>query len=84
MQTLHSAQEAARWLRSRVSGAYTVVNYGVRPVGSLLGGLMGTVLGLRPALWIATSCAIAGFLWLIPSPIPAMRELRRLFPEAEK
>ena len=67
-------------LRSRVSGAYTVVNYGVRPVGSLLGGLMGTTLGLRPALWIATSCAIAGFLWLIPSPIPAMREL----PETEE
>lgn len=67
-------------LRSRVSGAYTVVNYGVRPVGSLIGGFMGTALGLRPALWIATSCAIAGFLWLIPSPIPAMREL----PETEE
>ena len=62
-------------LRSRVSGAYTVVNYGIRPIGSLLGGFLGTALGLRPALWIATTCAIAGFLWLIPSPIPGMREL---------
>ena len=32
-------------------------------------------LGLRDALWIATTFAISGFLWLIPSPIPAMREL---------
>jgi MFS family permease len=62
-------------LRSRVSGAYTVVNYGIRPVGSLLGGFLGTTLGLRDALWIATTFAIAGFLWLIPSPIPGMREL---------
>jgi MFS family permease len=67
-------------LRSRVSGAYTLVNYGVRPVGSLLGGFLGTALGLRSALWIATACAIAGFLWLIPSPIPKMREL----PETEE
>jgi MFS family permease len=67
-------------LRSRVSGAYTVVNYGVRPIGSLLGGFLGTALGLRDALWIATTLAISGFLWLIPSPIPRMREL----PETEE
>ena len=62
-------------LRSRVSGAYTVVNYGVRPVGSLIGGFLGSTIGLRPALWIAATGAIAGFLWLLPSPLPAMRDL---------
>jgi MFS family permease len=67
-------------LRSRVSGAYTVVNYGVRPVGSVVGGFLGTQLGLQPALWIATIGAILGFLWLLPSPIPKMREL----PETEE
>jgi MFS family permease len=67
-------------LRSRVQGAYTVVNYGVRPVGALVGGFLGTALGLRPALWIATVGAILGFLWLLPSPIPRMREL----PEPEE
>ena len=67
-------------LRSRVSGAYTVVNYGVRPVGSLIGGFLGTAIGLRPALWVATIGAILGFLWLLPSPIPKMREL----PEVEE
>ena len=67
-------------LRSRVSGAYTVVNYGVRPVGSLIGGFLGTAIGLRPALWIASVGAILGFLWLLPSPIPRMKEL----PEVEE
>jgi len=62
-------------LRSRVSGAYTLVNYGVRPVGSLIGGFLGSTIGLRPTLWIATAGAIAGFIWLLPSPIPKMREL---------
>ena len=62
-------------LRSRVSGAYMVVNNGVRPIGSLIGGFLGTAIGLRPTLWIAVIGAIAGFLWLLPSPIPKMREL---------
>jgi MFS family permease len=62
-------------LRSRVSGAYMVVNNGVRPIGSLVGGLLGSSIGLRPTLWIAVGGAMAGFLWLLPSPLPRMREL---------
>jgi MFS family permease len=60
-------------LRSRVSGAFQAVNYGTRPVGALLGGLLGTLIGLRPALWIATAGGVLGFLTLIPSPLPAFR-----------
>jgi MFS family permease len=66
-------------LRARVSGAYMVVNYGVRPLGAFAGGILGSTIGVRPALWIATVGAIAGFVWLLPSPLPAMREL----PEAD-
>ncbi len=62
-------------LRSRVSGAFMVVNNGIRPVGALIGGFLGSTIGLRPALWIGVVGAIAGFLWLLPSPIPKMREL---------
>ena len=62
-------------LRSRVSGAYMVVNYGVRPLGALAGGALGTWIGIRPTLWIATAGALAGFLWLLPSPILGLREL---------
>jgi MFS family permease len=67
-------------LRARVSGAYMVVNYGVRPVGAILGGALGTWIGLRPTLWIATVGAILGALWLLPSPVPRLREL----PEADE
>jgi hypothetical protein len=49
--------------------------YGIRPIGALTGGYLGTALGLRPALWIATAGALLGVLWLIPSPVPRMREL---------
>jgi MFS family permease len=66
-------------LRSRVSGAYMVVNYGVRPLGALVGGALGSWIGLRPTLWIATAGALAGFLWLLPSPVLGLRTL----PETE-
>jgi MFS family permease len=62
-------------LRARVSGAYLTVNYGVRPLGSLVGGALGATIGLRPTLWIATVGALAGVFWLIPSPVPRLRDL---------
>jgi MFS family permease len=62
-------------LRSRVSGAYTVVNYGVRPVGAFIAGVLGTVIGIRPTLWLAAIGGLTSGLWLLPSPIARMREL---------
>jgi MFS family permease len=62
-------------LRARVTGAFNVVNYGVRPLGAFLGGVLGSAIGVRETLWIAVVGAIAGFVWLLPSPLPAMKEL---------
>ena len=62
-------------LRSRVSGAFMLVNNGVRPVGTALGGLLGTVLGVRPALWIGTVGALLGLAFLLPSPIRTLRDV---------
>jgi hypothetical protein len=56
-----------------VSGAYQAINYGTRPAGALLGGLLGTALGLRPALWIAVAGGVLGCLLLLPSPLPRFR-----------
>lgn len=62
-------------LRSRVSGAYTFANYGVRVFGSLAGGWLAASAGLRPALWVATAGALAGVLWLLPSAVTRIRAL---------
>ena len=60
-------------LRSRVTGAFQAVNYGTRPLGALLGGLLGSTIGLRPALWVATLGGLAGFALLLPTPLPRYR-----------
>ncbi|MEV8588595.1 MFS transporter [Streptomyces sp. NPDC051180] len=62
-------------VRARVMGAYRTLNHGFRPLGALVGGLLGTAIGLRPTLWIATAGAVLSVLWLLPSPLPRMREL---------
>lgn len=66
-------------LRSRVSGAYTFVNYGIRVLGALAGGLLGSWLGLRPTLWIGAAGALLGVLFLLPSPVPRLRSLPEQF-----
>ena len=62
-------------LRSRATGAFNFVNWGIRPLGALAGGALGAWLGVRPTLWVATIGALAGALLLLPSPVPRLREL---------
>jgi MFS family permease len=61
-------------VRSRVVGVARFFNYGTRPFGALLGGLLGTAIGLRPTLWIAVAGCLLGALFLIASPMPGVRE----------
>lgn len=62
-------------LRSRATGAFNVVNWGIRPLGALVGGALGAWIGVRPTLWVATVGALAGALLLLRSPVPSLREL---------
>ncbi|MFF4243436.1 MFS transporter [Streptomyces sp. NPDC001822] len=62
-------------LRSRTAGAFSTVNYGIRPVGAVAGGLLATVVGLRATLLIAAFGGVLSLLWLLPSPIPRIRSL---------
>jgi MFS family permease len=64
-------------LRSRVAGAYSTVNYGVRPLGALIGGELATLAGLRATLMVAAVGGTMSVLWLLASPIPGIRELGR-------
>jgi MFS family permease len=62
-------------LRSRSTGAFRFVNYGIRPLGALFGGTLGSAIGLRPALFVTAAAAVAGVFWLLPSPVPGLFEL---------
>ena len=70
-----NAALAPERLRARITGAHRVINYGVRPLGALLGGVLGSSIGLRPTLWLAVAGATSAVLWLLPSPIRTLRTL---------
>ena len=65
-----------------MSGAYTSINYGIRPLGAVVGGVLGTQLGIRETMVIAAVGGVLSALWLLPSPIPGVRELEGLQPPA--
>ena len=67
-------------MRSRVSGAFSSINYGVRPLGAVVGGLLGTWLGVRETLLISSAGGLLAVLWLIGSPIIRVRTLDGLQP----
>jgi predicted MFS family arabinose efflux permease len=62
-------------IRARTAGTFRFVNYGIRPIGALLGGALGTAIGLQTTLWIGVLGALAGVIWLVFSPIPRLREV---------
>jgi len=62
-------------LRSRVSGAYIFVKYGIRPIGALGAGLLTTATDLRTTMWVTALGGLTAVLWLLPSPMPRLRTL---------
>lgn len=62
-------------LLGRVTVSMQMVNYGTIPLGAVLGGALGTTLGLRPALWtIMTGLALSGLILLV-GPLRRHRDL---------
>jgi MFS family permease len=67
-------------MRSRVSGAFSSINYGVRPLGAVVGGLLGTWIGVRETLLISSAGGLLAVLWLLRSPIIHVRGVEGLQP----
>jgi hypothetical protein len=62
-------------LRSRVSGAFMVVNYGVRPLGTTVAGVLGSTIGVHNTIWIGAGGALLGMAFLLPSPIRHLHDV---------
>ncbi|HEY7419686.1 MAG TPA: MFS transporter [Ktedonobacteraceae bacterium] len=60
-------------LLGRVNACMNVIGVGTLPLGALLGGFLGTLLGLRTALLIAGCGLSLGFVWIQLSPLRKIR-----------
>ena len=62
-------------LLGRVTVSMQFINYGTIPLGALLGGALGTALGVRPAMWVITSGLALTGLILLAGPLRHDRNL---------
>ncbi|RKR90907.1 putative MFS family arabinose efflux permease [Micromonospora pisi] len=59
----------------RVNATFLWICYGVIPLGALVGGTLGSQLGLRTALWICVLGTWSAALFVVFSPLRKMRDL---------
>ena len=80
--TMNSLQAAVTHdsMRSRVSGAYATVNYGIRPLGAILGGWTAERIGIPTTIVIASIAGSLAVAWLVRSPVLNTRRIADLEP----
>ena len=62
-------------MRGRATGAYSTINYGIRPLGAIVGGLLGSTIGIRPTFVLAAAGGVLSVLWLLGSPLLRVRAI---------
>ena len=64
-----------RRLQGRMNASARFLVWGALPIGGFIGGALGSTIGIRETLWVSAAGQVASFLWLLPSPIPGMRDI---------
>jgi MFS family permease len=62
-------------LLGRMNAAIRWIVWGTLPLGSLAGGALGTLIGVRPALWVGVAGSWAAGFWVLFSPLRRMRDV---------
>jgi MFS family permease len=58
----------------RVNASMLSITGGAMPIGALLGGTLGSTIGLRPTLIVGASGVLLSLLWTVLSPIRTLRD----------
>src|SRR3954468_3934347 len=64
-------------LLGRMNAWVRFIVYGTQPLGALLGGVLGSTIGVLPTMWIAVAIEGLAAVWVVASPLMGMRELPR-------
>ncbi|HEX3590604.1 MAG TPA: MFS transporter [Pseudonocardiaceae bacterium] len=75
VETSYQQAVAPPALLGRIHATSSFLVWGVIPVGSLVGGLTATAIGVRATLWLCGAGALASAAWLVFSPLRRLRTL---------
>ncbi|MFC5287730.1 MFS transporter [Actinokineospora guangxiensis] len=62
-------------LLGRMNASVRFIVWGTLPLGGLLGGVLGEWVGVRETVWVAVIGWAAAALWVVLSPLRALRDL---------
>lgn len=62
-------------MQGRMNATMRFIVWGTMPIGSLIGGVLATTMGLHEALWIGTFLGLFAFLPVLLSPVRMLREM---------
>jgi hypothetical protein len=62
-------------MQGRMNATMRFIVWGTMPLGSVIGGLLGTFLPLRTTIFIGALVAATAFIWLVLSPVRSLREI---------
>jgi MFS family permease len=62
-------------LLGRMNASYRLVLFGTGPIGAVLGGWLGSVIGLRPALDVAALALVLPAAWIFFSPVFRLKDM---------
>jgi MFS family permease len=62
-------------LLGRLNGTMRFLVWGTIPVGSLIGGILGSLIGTHQAIWVGVLLSVFTFLPILLSPVPALRRI---------
>lgn len=59
----------------RMNAGMRMILFGIGPLGAIVGGLLGTSIGLHPTLWVAATVFVLSLVPLLTSSIPRLPAL---------
>ena len=62
-------------LLGRMNAAIRWIVWGTLPLGGLLGGILGSAIGIRPTIWVGVVGAWTAAFWVLFSPLRTMRDI---------
>lgn len=62
-------------LLGRMNAAIRWIVWGTLPLGGLIGGALGSLIGIRATIWVGVLGSWAAALWVVFSPLRTMRDI---------